>query len=170
MKQILVILAAILFPIQSFSQDDLLKMIEDDKPALERVTNAFKSTRVIGSHSVEHVAGGVLDFRIMHRFGQVNGGSYEFFGLDQATIRLGLDYGITDRLTVGIGRSSLYKEIDGFVKYRLLWQSKGARNIPLSIILVTGSTINMIKWADPNRENYYSSRMGYYHQVIFGRK
>jgi hypothetical protein len=170
MKQILVILAAILFPVLSFSQDDLLKMIEDDKPALERVTNAFKSTRVIGSHSVEHVAGGVLDFRIMHRFGQVNGGSYEFFGLDQATIRLGLDYGITDRLTVGIGRSSLYKEIDGFVKYRLLWQSKGARNIPLSIILVTGSTINMIKWADPNRENYYSSRMGYYHQVIFGRK
>jgi hypothetical protein len=154
----------------TFAQEDLLNMLEDEKPKLERVTNAFKSTRVIGSHSMEHVAGGVLDFRIMHRFGRVNTGSYEFFGLDQATIRLGLDYGITDRLTVGIGRSSLYKELDGFIKYRLLWQSTGAKNIPLSIVLVSGSTINMLKFSEPERKNYFSSRMGYYYQVIFGRK
>ncbi|HMT30982.1 MAG TPA: DUF5777 family beta-barrel protein, partial [Bacteroidia bacterium] len=152
------------------AQDDLLGMLGDEKPQLERITNAFKSTRVIASHSIEHVAGGVLDFRIMHRFGELNGGAYEFYGLDQATIRLGLDYGITDRITVGVGRSSLHKELDGFLKYRLLWQSKGAKNIPLTIDVIAGVTANMMKWSDPERKNYFSSRMGYYYQVLFGRK
>ncbi len=91
-------ISIILIPLAGFSQDDLLELLGDEKPEIERVTSAFKSTRVIGSHSMELVAAGVLDFRIMHRFGELNGGAYEFFGLDQATIRLGLDYGITDRL------------------------------------------------------------------------
>lgn len=152
------------------AQDDLLDLLGDEKEEVERVKNAFKSTRVIGSHSLEHVAGGVLDFRIMHRFGSLRGGSYEAFGLDAATIRLGLDYGITDRLTVGIGRSSLYKEVDGFLKYRAVWQSRGGKNIPLSVILVSGITRNAMKWSDPSRENFETSRLGFYHQIIVGRK
>jgi|SRR5688572_23566986 len=157
-------------PTTLFAQEDLLGMLGEEKPELIRVTNAFKSTRVIASHSLENVAAGVLDFRIMHRFGALNTGSYELFGLDQATIRLGLDYGITDRFTVGFGRSSLYKELDGFLKYKLIWQSKGAKNIPVSVILVTGMTSNMMKWEDPERENHTSSRFGYYYQIIAGRK
>lgn len=157
-------------PLVAVSQDDLLDMLGEEKEEVERVTAAFKSTRVIGSHSLEHVAAGVLDFRIMHRFGELNTGSYELFGLDQATIRLGLDYGITDRFTVGIGRSSLYKEIDGFLKYKLLWQSTGAKKIPVTIEVITGMTSNMLKWSDPERKNYTSSRFGYYHQLIIGRK
>jgi hypothetical protein len=165
------LLAATLFLYRpAIAQDDLLDLLDDDSKEVERVTNAFKSTRVIGSHSLEHVAGGVLDFRIMHRFGSLSGGSYEAFGLDAATIRLGLDYGITDRLTVGIGRSSLYKEVDGFLKYRALWQSRGGKNIPLSVILVAGMTRNAMKWSDPTRNNYETSRLGYYYQVIIGRK
>ncbi len=175
MKSSLRVLASFILlfiSVPAWSQTDLLDMISDEDESTEReyVTNAFKSTRVIGSHSLEHVAGGVLDFRIMHRFGNINGGGYELFGLDQATIRLGLDYGVTDRITVGFGRSSLYKELDGFVKYRLLWQSKGKKAIPLSIILVSGTTANMLKWSDPDRKNYFSSRMGFYHQIIIGRK
>jgi hypothetical protein len=152
------------------AQEDLLDLLGEEKPEVERVTNAFKSNRVIGSHSIEHVAGGVLDFRIMHRFGSLETGSYDLFGLDQATIRLGLDYGVTDRISVGVGRSSLHKEIDGFVKYRLLWQSKGAKDIPLSIVLVSGMTLNTTRWSEPERENFFSSRLGYYYQAIFGRK
>jgi hypothetical protein len=155
---------------EASAQEDLLNLLGDDKPVNEKVTNAFKSNRVIGSHSIEHVAAGVLDFRIMHRFGSLKTGGYELFGLDQATIRLGLDYGITDRLTVGVGRSTLYKEIDGFLKYRLLWQSRGAKSMPVSLILVAGSVLTTTKWSDPDRTNYFSSRMGYYYQMILGRK
>lgn len=166
----LALLTFLFLSINASAQDDLLGMLGEEEPEIERVTNAFKSNRVIGSHSMEHVAAGVLDFRIMHRFGSLETGLYEVFGLDQATIRLGFDYGITDRLTAGLGRSSLNKEFDGFLKYRLLWQSEGKKKIPLSIILVSGMTMNTLKWSDPDRKNYFSSRLGYYHQIIFGRK
>jgi len=169
-KLSLAVLAFSFIAISVHAQDDLLSMLGDEEQEVERVTNAFKSNRVIGSHSMEHVAAGVLDFRIMHRFGSLETGLYEIFGLDQATIRLGFDYGITDRLTAGVGRSSLNKEFDGFLKYRLLWQSEGKKKIPLSIILVSGMTMNTLKWSDPDRKNYFSSRLGYYHQIIFGRK
>jgi hypothetical protein len=110
---------------QTFAQDstDLLSLVGKDKPKKEYVYGAFKSPRVIMSHSMEMLRPGVMDFRILHRFGRVNGGAYEFFGLDgPASVRLGLDYGITDDLTVGIGRSTFNKEVEGFVKYRIIKQ------------------------------------------------
>src|SRR3954465_8424627 len=77
-----------------FAQDqDLLNLVEQDKPKKEKVYNAFKSSRVIMSQSMEMLRPGVLDFRILHRFGQVNDGAYNLFGLDgPASVRLGLDY------------------------------------------------------------------------------
>ena len=101
-------------------EDSLLRLLDPAPSRTEKVIRAFHSTRVIMSHSVEMLPAGVLDFRILHRFGNVNRGLYEFFGLDQATIRLGLDYGITPNLMVGIGRGSYKKELDGFIKYRPL--------------------------------------------------
>lgn len=149
---------------------DLLSALGDDAPKKEFVTNAFKSTRVINCHSVEFLGGGVLDFRILHRFGLINSGAYDAFGFDQSRVRLGLDYGITKRLMFGIGRSSYKKESDAFIKYRLLWQSTGAKSIPLSIVLVSGITENGLKYQNTDQKNYFSSRLAYYHQIIFGRK
>lgn len=152
------------------AQDDLLGLLGDDSQKKEFVKNAFKATRVITGQSMEQVAAGVLDFRILHRFGRVNEGAYGAFGLDQATIRLGLDYGISNRVMVGIGRASNKKEIDGFIKYRMIWQGKGKGSIPFSVILISGITKNGLKWDDPDRNNYYTSRLSYYHQVLIGRK
>ncbi len=153
-----------------FAQEDLLGLLGDEEPKKEFVKNAFKATRVISGQSLEHVAAGVLDFRILHRFGRFNEGAYNAYGLDQATIRLGLDYGITNRLMIGIGRSSNKKELDGFMKYRLLWQSKGKGAIPFSVILISGITKDGLKWADTERKNYYTSRLAFYNQLIIGRK
>ncbi|MBK7854209.1 MAG: hypothetical protein IPJ79_04275 [Bacteroidetes bacterium] len=166
------ILFFLIFYIKSASaqQPDLLSLVEDEKQPKEFVKNSYKSTRVIMSHSLENLAGGVLDFRILHRFGMINEGAYQFFGLDQATIRLGLDYAVTDRLTVGIGRSSYKKEVDGFVKYKLLWQATGPKSSPVSVIYVGGTTVNGLKFEDEEVENYFTSRLGYYHQLIIGRK
>ncbi len=154
-----------------FAQDDLLSMLdEEDSTSVDYAKASFKTTRVINSHSLENVAEGVLDFKILHRFGFLNGGPYEFFGLDQATMRIGLEYGITDRLMVGVGRSTVEKALDGFVKYKILRQSSGAKNMPVTLAYATGLSANMLKWADPNRENFTSSRFAFYHQVILGRK
>lgn len=154
----------------NLNAQSLLDELGEEEQPKEYVKNAFKSTRVITSNSLEFVGPGVLDFRILHRFGRVNSGSYEAFGLDQARIRIGLDYGITKRLMVGIGRSSYKKELDGFAKYRLIWQATGKHAIPISVILASGITNNMMKWENPDRDNFYSSRLAFYHQIIIGRK
>jgi len=168
----LLLLAFLLIGSGTFAQDeDLLKLVTPDKPKKEYVYNAFKSSRVIMTHSMEMLRPGVLDFRILHRFGRVNGGAYEFFGLDgPASVRLGLDYGITNNLTIGIGRSTFNKELDGFLKYRIIQQATGPKSLPFSLIAVAGSTLTSLKWSDPNRANYFSSRVAYYGQAIIGRK
>lgn len=161
----------VVFTTKSYCQEeDLLKGVRDDKSKKEYVYNAFKSSRVIMSHSMEMLRPGVLDFRILHRFGNVNQGIREFFGLDKGTIRLGLDYGISNNLTVGIGRGSFKKEIDGFIKYRAIQQATGPKALPFSLLVVGGSTIIGAPYTDPTRKNYFSSRLGYYVQAIIGRK
>lgn len=155
-------------PLQA--QDDLLSLIEDDEPVTDYAEAGFKTTRVINSHAFENTAGGVLDVKISHRFGFINGGAYELFGLDNATIRIGADYGVTDRLMVGLGRSSVGKTYDGFAKYKFLRQSSGARNTPISAAYVGTIAVQTLKWANPERDNYFSSRLYYSHQLLLGRK
>jgi len=160
-----------LLPIFSKAQNlDLLKLVGDDKPKKEFLTNAFKSTRVINGHSMEFLGNGVLDFRILHRFGYANSGINNLFGLDQANMRFALDYGISKRFMIGVGRSNVNKELDGFIKIRPIWQASGPGGWPFSLVLVSGMVYNTVPFADPNRLNYKSSRMSFYNQVIIGRK
>jgi hypothetical protein len=170
MRKIIFSAILILGTYLSNAQDDLLKLVGDDKPKKEFVDYAYKSSRVIMSQSLEIIRPGVMDMRILHRFGNVNQGGYEFFGLDQATMRMGFDFGITKNLMIGFGRSTNKKEFDGFAKYRLIHQAKGPGSLPFSFLLVAGSTLNSLKWADPTRKNYFSSRLAYYGQVIIGSK
>ena len=152
-------------------EDDLLKMLEEEQEPVTNYTIAtFKTTRVINGHSIETPSAGVLQFMISHRFGRINGGAYEFFGLDAATIRLGLTYGVTEKLAVGVGRSKTGKTYDGYLKYKLLRQSSGERNFPFSMTLFSSMAINTEKWANPDRKNYFTSRMSYTFQALIARK
>lgn len=128
----------------------------------------FKDTRVINGHSVETSQKGGMKFIISHRFGALNGGTYQLFGLDQSTIRIGLDYGVTDRLTVGVGRSSFEKTYDGFLKYRLLVQKQD--RTPISVTAMTNMAIKTLKWENPDRENFYTSKLFYTWQLLLARK
>jgi len=154
------------------AQDDLLSLVEGkDKDKKEFVTNAFKSSRVINGHSMEFIGKGVLDVRILHRFGPVNSGFNNLFGLDQANMRWGLDYGLGKNLTIGMGRSNVGKEWDGFIKFRPIWQSSGGKwPSPVSVVIVTGATISSMPWSDPARKNFFTSRMAFYNELIIGRK
>ncbi len=155
-----------------FAQEkSLIDELGKDSSEIEYATNAFKSTRVVNSQSMEMLGQGVLDFRILHRFGKMSGGAYEFFGLDNAVMRMGFDYGILPNLMVGIGRSTSKKELDGFLKYRLLWQSSGAKNMPVSVLGVSGFTYNGLN--EPfgaGVDASFERRLSYYQQVIIGRK
>jgi opacity protein-like surface antigen len=172
MTRIFSLITAILFTfctIVSAQEDDLLSLLGEEETT--DYTNAsFKTNRVINLHSLENTAAGVLDFKINHRFSPVSNGFYDLFGLDGANIRFGLDYGLSDVLTVGVGRSSLEKTYDGFVKYKFLRQSTGKKTMPLTAALLLTSSINTLKWENPDRENYFSSRLAYTTQLILGRK
>lgn len=166
----------LLFTLPTWAQDDLLSLLgEDSTETTEYTTASFKTTRVINSHSLENTAHGVLDFKINHRFGMLNSGASELFGLDQATIRLGLDYGVTDRLMIGVGRSSYQKTIDGFAKYKLLRQCDQGCKMPITLALVGGMSMTTLPQDEvPNFPDsgtfYFTHRLSYNIQMIVGRK
>lgn len=132
-------------------------------------TGTFKATHVVNMQTVEGPAKGALIFLIQHRFGQLNSGAYNFFGLDNATLRLGFDYGITDRLTVGVGRSSYLKTFDGYIKYKLIRQLDGGGVMPVSVSLlgiISNYTENI-----PDEEYLNAMyRTAYTTQVLIARK
>lgn len=166
-------LAAILtvFSFSAFAQDDLMKMLEDETrkdQTHEYTTATFKTTRIINGHSVENVAPGVLDLRIGHRFGYINSGAYEFFGLDQATMRLGFDYGLSKRWMIGIGRSTYQKQFDGFTKFKFLRQAKNG--MPFTVSGLASMMYKSIRFDNPSRDNFYTSNLFYCGQILIGRK
>jgi hypothetical protein len=171
-KYIIPFIGFSLLTLNIFAQTDDVNLddLVDDKNNKVYAYNAFKSPRVINSHSMEMLGKGVMDFRILHRFGNVSGGLYDLFGLDNASMRMGFDFGLSKDLTVGIGRSTLGKELDGFIKYRILHQHTGKGATPISVIYVGGITAKTAKPSLPDSLNKFGDRLGYYHQLIIGRK
>jgi hypothetical protein len=154
---------------------DLLSQLEkevmgDEKNQVNYTTATFKTTRLVNGHSVENTGKGVLDVKISHRFGELNAGAYELFGLDNATMRMGLDYGVTRNLMIGIGRSTFKKTFDAFFKYKILRQSTGKRVMPVTLSYIPTIALTTLKFADPARKNFFTSRLYYTHQLIIGRK
>jgi hypothetical protein len=157
------------------AQDDLLQLLGDEETGPDHTTASFKTTRVINSHSLENTAHGVLDFKIGHRFGFLNNGISDFFGLDGADVRLGFDYGVTDRLMVGIGRSGFQKTVDGFAKYKVLRQCNSGCSMPVTLAVVAASSMTTavkeeVEWYGPDRQDYFTHRLSYSGQIIVGRK
>ncbi len=155
--------------------DDLLNMVKEE-PTSELTTATFKTTRLINFHTTEVLGKNSLDFRIAHRFGDVNSGAYNMFGLDQtANIRLGLEYSPDGKLMMGIGRTSQKKIIDGFVKYRLLRQTTDDK-MPISITFFSSMYYTFedflinVNGANINKYKYDTDRMSFCHQVMVARK
>jgi len=165
-----ILISLSLTPKQSFSQDDLMDLFESDEPSTEYAYATFKTTRISLGQSVENPANGNLIFDIQHHFGRLNTGIYDFFGLDQANTRLGFQYGITDWITIGLGRSSFEKLYDGSLKIKVIRQSKGKVTMPFSISYFGDLGINTLKWQDTTRTNYFSSRLTYTNQILIARK
>jgi hypothetical protein len=171
MKQFSLFMLLVLFPSALAAQDDLMNLLnQNTSPEINLTTATFKSTRIMNGHSIERMPAGQLDVRISHRFGPVNSGAYNFFGLDQASIHLGFEYGIFNWMMVGIGRGSYEKTYDGFTKFSILRQSSGAREMPVSLTLFASAAIKSVKWPVDSLTYYFSSRLSYVAQVLIARK
>lgn len=159
-----------------FAQDDLLDLLDaEEEPRTDYTIATFKTVRIINGHSIEMPAPGVMQMIISHRFGRLNGGLYELYGLDQANIRIGLEQGITPWLTIGAGRSNIKKTYDGFVKWKLLRQSTGARKMPVTLAGQSTAAVNTLRTASlgltiPEENFKRAYRYSYVHQLLIARK
>ena len=162
MNRIKIFLLLLLVWGSSIAQEDLLDLLED-APDDGLVSSTFKSTRIINGHSIEVRSPRVLEFVISHRFGNINQGSEQFWGLDQSNIRLALEYGVIDNLNIGLGRSSFDKTIDFYLKYQLLKQSN---KMPVT---VTGFG-SLAKTTDQSLTIKDKHRLNYTGQLLVARK
>ncbi len=176
MKKIILLLG--LFVAKSLlAQEDLLKMMEEETPSKPTpVFASFKSTRLVNLHTNEQMKAKHLDFRIQHRFQPMQidkenvYGLYNMFGLDGAVLRLGFEYGVTDKLMMGFGRSNVGKTYDLMAKYKIIQQSRGKKSMPISVNYFGNIGINTLEFADKTRNNFFSSRLSFVNQFIITRK
>ena len=175
LKKIYILIPLSIFAFFAYAQKDttksgsLLDLLEEE-PEIEYAKYSFKTNRIINMHSLENTAAGVMDVKISHRFGVVDEGFYNLFGLDVATQRIGVDLGLTNNLQIGVNRNSVRKAFDGYAKYRILRQSSGKRVMPITLSLFTSIANEAQKPDNPTRENYFSSKLFYCNQLIIGRK
>lgn len=168
MKKILISTIALFtyWTVNAQDLDSLMNSLSVEEPNYASAT--FKATRVINLHSVEQLKAKHLDFRIHHRFGPVNQGAYELFGLDAGKIFLSLEYGLTDWCTIGLGRTNENKTFNGFSKFRVLRQSSGSKNMPVSLSLYAGA--DMYTEKNTQVDLSVASRLSYIYQLLVARK
>src|ERR1700749_3134163 len=138
-KKLIAVIIIAIYAFSAFAQDDMLSLLDSAgaKKTHEKVIATFKGSKIINAQSTETVKAKTMDFSITHRFGNIgtqsNGGGHTLYGLDNISdVRIGFDFGITDNLTIGVGRSKQGELLDGLVKYRILTQTTD-NHIPLSL-------------------------------------
>ncbi|TDQ18596.1 hypothetical protein DFQ04_0399 [Algoriphagus boseongensis] len=169
------LVGSVLFIPKANAQDDLLSMLEEEQSKDPIYTLAtFKATRLINGQTIETISKNHLNFWISHRFGAVNSGFLaNFFGLDEARIRLGLEYGLTDKWLIGAGRSSQEKTYDLYTKYKLLRQSD---RFPITLTGMAGWGINtmesgyVMESGSVMKFSNNLERYTYWGQAFIGRK
>ena len=158
MKKLTIIILLFFSMVVSYAQDD---------KEVKKVYEHFRATRIINLQSTETLRPGVLELKISHRFGAITQGPSNLFGLDIATMRIGLEQGITEKLMIGFGRSTFFKTFDGFIKIKILDQSK--KGSPVALSFFTSMFINGVPFTG-TREDLFSSRLSYVNQLIISSK
>jgi hypothetical protein len=172
MKKTFILFSMFLSVYSVHAQDSLMDaMVEDDVQENRKVFATFKSTYLINAQTNESVKAKTLDFRITHRFGDVagtSGGPHSLYGFDNANnIRFSFDYGVSDRLQLGFGRSKVQELLDGSIKYKI-WEQR-QKGLPLSVVAYANVALTPRK--DFNKEfTAFSDRLSYSYQIIFTSK
>lgn len=151
------------------AQNDLISLLDTEESIY--VNSTFKGKRIVNGQSVELTSQGVLQFQIQHRFGTLNSGFYNLFGLDNSQIRLGLDYGVKDWMSIGIGRSSDLKTIDLSAKFRFKRQQKGVKSFPVTIVGNAAIFVKQFRWKEQYEQDFtLRNQLSYTHQLLIACK
>lgn len=162
------------YNLASAQDTDWQKMLnEGETPKKELVTATFKTTRIINAQTIETVKKRTLDFRVTHRFGAIGaasgGDKHTLYGFDVSSdIRIGFEYGITDRLTLGFARCKRKENLQGLVKFKLLQQTKDNK-MPFSATVYSDMAFTPEKDIDSAYVKW-EHRLTYTTQLILARK
>ncbi|MDN3585059.1 DUF5777 family beta-barrel protein [Pedobacter aquatilis] len=156
------------------SADSLLKTIADTTTS-KKSSSTFKSTRIVLSHSTETQKAHDLDMRIRHHFGDIGGefgSGHTLYGLDVASdLFIGFDYGITNKLTVSVGRSKHDELYNGFIKYKIAEQNSGSgQNFPLNVTFLAQMAWITRKPFATTEFASYGNRFSYFLQPLISRR
>jgi hypothetical protein len=156
------------FPFLMVAQDDLLKEIDTISDSNESEVAAFKSLKIVNLESTKLAAKGDMYFVVAHRFGYLDKGFEDFFGLDEANTRLQFVYGLTNGVTIHASRSGFQKTYEFATKYRIFGQKK--HGFPFEIVGFNSLAINteLEKTTLPKLE--FSDRLAYVNQILISRK
>src|SRR6476661_6684056 len=117
--------------IQVAAQDstETIATVKKVKP----VKNTFESSVIMDNQTVMVPAKGSMEMNIQHRFGTVENGSTDFFGLwAPSNIRLGMNYAPLKKWYVGLGITKEKAELDANIKYAWLMQTPGVMPVSVS--------------------------------------
>lgn len=170
MKNVLLFILVLFTAGSAYTQDLEAILEEESTPVSQKVLGTFNGTRLLNGHSIETRSGGILEFLISHRFGRVNSGFDQLFGLDDSNIRFGFEYAFSDKFTLALGRSSFEKTFDTYAKYKLLEQQTGANSFPLSVTLFGSATLRTLKDFLPGEEPSFSEKLTYTTQILIASK
>lgn len=175
-SKLILILFIVVFGTPLKAQDDLLALAEENaEKEPEKPISAFMSSRLVLGHSVETFRKGEMIILISHRFDRLNLGAYDAFGIDNANIRIGFEYGVSDKLSFGHGRSSSDKAYDTYMKYKILQQKKNG--FPFTATALVGFAVKTSpKNQDPDANgnggvNFkFDDRIAYNSQLLIAKR
>jgi hypothetical protein len=166
----IVLLISLLFCFYTNAQNDLLSLLNEDEGPIYS-SYLFKGTKVVNGQSVESPSINVLQFNIQHRFGPLNSGLYNLYGLDYAQVRFSLEYGLKEWVSLGVGRSSVSKTIDGNIKARIKRQVKGSKKFPFTLVLNSAIYLQQYTFNQQSSPYFlFTDQLIYTHQLLLARK
>jgi hypothetical protein len=132
--------------------------------------NTFSSNYLIDEQTVMVPIKGTLEFYIMHRFGTVNEGISNFFGVfEQANMRFAFTYVPIKDLQIGFGFGNFNITVDGNVKYAILKETRD-HSMPVSVTYYGLMAMNTTKATTSNYIVTTSDRFSYFNQILIARK
>lgn len=138
-----------------------------EKKPLER--DPFESAIFMDEQTVKTYPSNTLEFVLQHRFGTIQNGFTDLFGIWGATnIRMGLNYSITDNLLIGFGTTKNNRYQDLSLKYTFFHQRKGG--FPLTIGYYGNVALNAGNKSNFGKDYAFVDRFSYFHELMFARR
>ncbi|WP_340200052.1 DUF5777 family beta-barrel protein [Ascidiimonas sp. W6] len=170
-KNIILICIFLIGYINLCKSQNLLGILENEqKDTLGYITPSFKMTRIALGHSTEVRSKQILEIFITNRFWNLPTPRSQSFVADKMSSRFALEYGVSDKLSFGIGATTFDGLFDGFLKYKLITQRKGAKATPFSITLFQGSSYNSSGITSSINRDNFANRFSFTSQVLISRK